>query len=695
MEIKNLKVEYDRIVLENVNISLKEGSVYVLSGPSGSGKTSFLNIVGLIQQPNPNCEIIYKGKDLLKLNNNDKSDFIKNNIGYIFQQNNLINNLTVFENVAFQLRTICKNEIEIQKKVIKNLEYLGISHLKDKYPSEISGGEEQRVSIARALSMEQNIILADELTSALDDDNARKIMELLARIAKEKNKIIIISTHNLSLLKYADFHYKIEDNRIVKLKTIESYNNSNFTTNNSEEVQTKQNLFLNPIIKFHKNKKKHSIPRIILLFIGVAISLSIVGMNAISSYTKMQENTYNDLSDKTIFIVNDSLKNKSNQDMEDLMSFSEDVYEQINNIDTIESILPYFEFPAYGLTKENVNEWDPEYFDFRIENKVYTTENLFSLQPLYTSDFQQHHFLEILDNYSSGDLIVHQKFLDENSIPYDVLGKEIKIDIYIPTKQFISYIEKDVGNDFVKYKYDGNIYVKKELSKKIGGILKKTFPYDRSSLGHSFYYDYTLMNKILNENLSSNVSEETFDGFPEKSFGYSAYQISVDKVENLENTIQKINEVSENIEYFSIPQNIKLIEETLNTANRIVYIITLIIFILVVGILFFTFYLTNSFRKKEVGIMKALGLNKKTVIGIYIYELLYYAIIIALTSIISSTIIGGIFVVPLLETAFYSFVLRIAIYSLVFSGIIVIIAGLVPVYSSLKYDPIDIIRLNK
>ena len=306
IKVKKMNVIYEnRNVLSDVTVNFRSGTISLISGASGSGKTSFLNILGLIQKANSECEIEFNDLNLLDLDKEEKASFVKNNIGYIFQNNNLISSLNVFDNVALQLTSIDIDHVEIEQIVLEKLKFVGLSEFKDKYPSELSGGEEQRVAIARALAMDQRIILADEPTSALDEENRKIIMDLLFKIAKDENKTVIIASHDLFLVNYADVHYKISNNNFEVVMSKGTNLNIENTLINENQSKT-----LYPILNFNRKQKKKSVPKTILYFIGIVISVAIIGFNIINSFASIQNQTYNDLSDKSLFIVNDSLSLK-------------------------------------------------------------------------------------------------------------------------------------------------------------------------------------------------------------------------------------------------------------------------------------------------------------------------------------------------------------------------------------------------
>jgi ABC-type lipoprotein export system ATPase subunit len=199
-------------VLKNINFSFKSGIVYSLMGPSGSGKSTLLNILSMIDKPtNGSLFLNNKKINFLETVINDKIRSKK--IGIIYQQNNLLPDFSALENVylaGLALTDHKKNSIERAKKIIKKMGLLSREH---HYPSELSGGEMQRIAIARALINEPEIILADEPTGSLDQSKAKEVFQILYNL-KNKNRIIIYATHNRFFANMADCKLEMIDGNI-------------------------------------------------------------------------------------------------------------------------------------------------------------------------------------------------------------------------------------------------------------------------------------------------------------------------------------------------------------------------------------------------------------------------------------------------------------------------------------------------
>ena len=193
-------------VVNDISMEIYEGELLVIVGASGSGKSTLINILGGMDRCTSG-NVYFKDNDITKYNEKKLTQYRKNNIGFVYQAFNLINELTVYENIL--LTSDSKDNIdEILKKV-------GLLDKKNSYPKELSGGEQQRVSIARALSKDCDILFCDEPTGALDTENSKKILLLLEEFSRKDKKTIVIVTHNNDIKKIADRVYTVKNGKII------------------------------------------------------------------------------------------------------------------------------------------------------------------------------------------------------------------------------------------------------------------------------------------------------------------------------------------------------------------------------------------------------------------------------------------------------------------------------------------------
>jgi putative ABC transport system ATP-binding protein len=183
-------------VLKNINLKVEEGEFIAVRGKSGVGKTTLLKIIGFLEQPDKG-EVKLFGKPINNLNDNEKSELRLHNIGFIFQFFNLIPSLTVLENIELPLALAGMKKQQRRKKAYELLEYFDLTNLANRFPETLSGGERQRIAIIRALANNPKLILADEPTSSLDNENSELLIRLLTKINREKRVTIILTTTDL------------------------------------------------------------------------------------------------------------------------------------------------------------------------------------------------------------------------------------------------------------------------------------------------------------------------------------------------------------------------------------------------------------------------------------------------------------------------------------------------------------------
>lgn len=197
--------------VNHVNFTIEEGEFVVILGQSGAGKSTVLNMLGGMDQPTEG-EVMIDGEKVSSMNDKQLSDFRADKIGFIFQFYNLLPSLTAYENVALT-KSIVKNAEDPGKM----LEAVGLADHKNKFPAQLSGGEQQRVSIARALSKKPRIILGDEPTGALDSETGVIVLQLLQKRSRENQDTVILVTHNADIAKCADKVIRMKNGKIREI----------------------------------------------------------------------------------------------------------------------------------------------------------------------------------------------------------------------------------------------------------------------------------------------------------------------------------------------------------------------------------------------------------------------------------------------------------------------------------------------
>ena len=198
--------------VDGISFGIRKGTVNVVLGQSGAGKTTVLNLIGGMDSPTKG-RIIVDDQEISSMSEYELTTYRRNKIGFVFQFYNLVPNLTVLENVQLA-KEICSNSLDSKEMLIK----VGLEHRLDNFPSQISGGEQQRVSIARALAKNPQIVLCDEPTGALDSATGRKVLRLICDAAYSMGKTVIIVTHNAMIANMADTVIHMKDGKIAGIE---------------------------------------------------------------------------------------------------------------------------------------------------------------------------------------------------------------------------------------------------------------------------------------------------------------------------------------------------------------------------------------------------------------------------------------------------------------------------------------------
>lgn len=216
IEFKNVSKKYYQgkitiTALDKVNFSIDEGELVVILGPSGAGKTTLLNILGGIDTATSGT-INVAGKNITKLNEHELTKYRRTDIGFVFQFYNLIQNLTALENVELAVQ-LCKDHLDPKEILTK----VGLKNRLNNFPSELSGGEQQRVAIARSIAKNPKLLLADEPTGALDFKTGKQILKLLEDVCRKEKMTVIIITHNSILASMADKVIRINNGTVSSI----------------------------------------------------------------------------------------------------------------------------------------------------------------------------------------------------------------------------------------------------------------------------------------------------------------------------------------------------------------------------------------------------------------------------------------------------------------------------------------------
>jgi lipoprotein-releasing system ATP-binding protein len=216
IQVTNIHKYYGELhILRGVSIDIEQGEVISIVGPSGAGKSTLLHIIGTLDRANEG-KVLYEGTDVFQLNDKKLGRFRNKQIGFVFQFHHLLPEFTAIENVSIPAHIAGMNVSETKTKAAELLQYLGLEDRMHHKPSQLSGGEQQRVAVARALINDPKVVLADEPSGNLDSDAARELHQLFFQLRKQFNQTFVIVTHNTELADLADRKLTMKDGTIVQ-----------------------------------------------------------------------------------------------------------------------------------------------------------------------------------------------------------------------------------------------------------------------------------------------------------------------------------------------------------------------------------------------------------------------------------------------------------------------------------------------
>lgn len=218
IDLKDVTKQYkQKVVFKGVNLKIKQGEFVMLQGPSGEGKSTLFNIIGGLETATSG-EVIIGGKDINKLKPQERVDFFRHEVGFVFQGFYLQPQLTILENIALPGVFVEMPKTERQARARELAEMLGISEILERMPAEISGGQAERACVARALFMNPKLILADEPTNNLDPENAKKVIEILRQVWKETGATVIVASHDVLVEKNAGRVFRLSHGELTEKK---------------------------------------------------------------------------------------------------------------------------------------------------------------------------------------------------------------------------------------------------------------------------------------------------------------------------------------------------------------------------------------------------------------------------------------------------------------------------------------------
>lgn len=735
--LKNIsKSVKDKKILDNISIDFRQG-LNIIIGESGSGKSTLLNILGIIDNPSSG-DIFYNEEKLTGRTDIQLDDFRAESIGFIFQSSNLISDITVDENLKLAMEI---NNIDTANYK-KMLERFKIDDLVDKKVNVLSGGEQQRVSIVRALLKNSSIILADEPTGNLDKGNSKIVFETLKECAEIYNKIVIVVTHDQRLAReYADYIVELEDGKIISAEAINKSEKEARKVEFSKKNKETRKLDIKRKIHFSKNyiKRKPWKVMITAFITAITIALPLLVLDINSQTTSMFDKMDTNYLETDLIEINQKEGNPQNT-VEYGVVFNEKELEEIHNSDLFAEIT---EIIPLGIAAQNGD------VQIDIENIRYVK----------TTDFYKN---RVMSNDIDGEFIANKnEIILGKDIAYVLFGNENPIGnaIYLTCKwaeipvtvvgvnntqniegDYLTFMDNEICFEMTRKTTDKYLYIspKDEVntntSNVYSGGMGGTYGYDKTyPLLMGRYPEENEENKIAIDISMMDLYEENED---EKIIFNKEFYLQICNIfevevcgvydSNLEQGIyintklqEKINNPAPSVVYcYAKNQEIvrefdkydindkydcftmyrHLIGSVSDKTHTMREILVIIAFLLV----FISFFTISSFvnisiseRTYEIGILRALGCNKKDIKGIFYIQSLITGCVAAVMSV-------GIFCISklfidnkILENVNNQWTIFFIVAIAVFCISLVMISSILPLRKINKMKPIDCIRCKQ
>lgn len=691
-EIRNLSLSFaGRRLLEPTDLIFERGKVYTIYGKSGVGKSSLLNKIGLLSATDPSVSYFFDGKEIDIENKKSVSVFIAEEVAFVFQGRNLINDLTVFENLRLALNFYGLSPDEIESKIDTVLADLQISSLKHAYPEDLSGGEEQRVTIARALVTGKTLILADEPTSSLDKENREKVSALLIDLAHKYHKIVLIVSYDEAMIAIGDVQLHFKDHKLVGncliLNSDEGIKDSKKWSSCLSSSHTKLSVL---------KHRRPFLPRLLAFFIALVVAIAVTSINFQSLFADKYHQLVNNSLENGFLVINDSLHLQTTKVLDDFLSFDKEEITSISTSQNIQTVKPYMEFLSLGMTFDNSKDYSQLQKNFQptltIDGQTRSLTRNFSIQPLYQTNTTQRQ-IEYFDRSSEKGIYLSEQFISDEKFPNIVSGTTVTLTFYIPISLYESSIEKE-GNIL---KGDGDLFVKVDKTYPVLGIVKKSYPFEYSPYGNTLFMNIAEMEELQNEAIQQHpMTKMALDGFPLKSWIPSAIHVLLKDSGAIPEELSRIRAISSQITILSSYENYEEFNKGLTYIRQFLMLLSLLLLILVIAVLSFVFFLLNRPRRFEVGILKSLGYSTQNIVWLFLKELIGYGKTISILASCLLVILSilAMQVLKLEISDVFKFYLTSVFTLIGLSVSVLIISGLLPIYTTCRQTVVDTIRKN-
>lgn len=642
IRVNNINISFDKPVLSDSSIVIPEGKIVAICGESGSGKTTLLYLLGLLSSQK-NADYIWCGEKIDLDDDRRISNIRRNSFAFLFQDNSLIDTLSIADNILLQadLVGISLNDADIYMLLTK----VGLhAEQKEKYPSQLSGGEQQRAALAAILAKKPQCIFADEPTSSLDEKNTLLTLDILKQLSSEGISVVL-ATHNSQVKNIADCIYQIEDGKIVSKQVSEA--SINLKHENSERIRKPRKDFKQKYISRTK-RNRGFLKSLVIVLSAIAMAGFVFAGNLLSELRNTQKSLLNQISDRQLIVRCPHQKNESIKIYDDsvLPLVQEDV-DVLHNMEYVHAVYPYFEFYSFviGNNSENSTPKTSVIVQQKTQRNEYqfdVTDNsdFYVVCPYIEENSIKNQLTHTADGAPDGVILTESlaQRLGINNLSAPV---ELQLSFGVPVRS----IRAEVSSAGKTYDAVQTIYELTNLTTKVAGILRSDY-YDGFVDNSEFaiYCPISLMIDIQQNTAERFDETEYLNSDDDKSvmnWSPNTYLVYVDEYSHLDLLKRRIENMRGSIEVISHYQDTEamesIIQQVEHTSLFILVLLSSVIFVLMSA----TYIGMISSRKREFALLLAAGYSKRDLTSQVCWESLMhglrtfiFALLIAITGLL-------------------------------------------------------------
>lgn len=638
INLKDINITFDRDIICNSEIEIPDQGITVLTGESGSGKTTLLYMLGMISS---NTQYVYYlDNEIVDFSSQEVVKKLqREKFGFLFQDSLLIDSLTVGENIRL-LAKLGGEDIR-QKDIIQLLKAVELTEdVIDLYPKKLSGGEQQRVSLAAVIAKNPKYILVDEPTSSLDKTNASKIINVL-KLLSEKGCSVVIATHNQDICMVADKIYHLENKKINLVKEFGGKKEVEWT------AEKGQGLKFRDLFQYAKNirRKRKGINVLLTIFCAIAMTGFAVANNIVSYMSDVQKDLLNQISDREIFLVNQiSSTSEGVRDFDGNPVIDAEDYDRIKNMQGVDKVYSIIELRSFAFDNSRV-----------LKNKITVITDELSYDVDYALNSKNTPSSYIVLPYFSEqkfDKQLVRSFADKTGIyiSYELADTlrlmetetetvELEYKVGVPVKKYVDTV--NFNGEMQKSSFDITEFVSMNI--KVEGILNSNVVNRYTINGNRvIYVPYEMLSEWVYGVLNAHSEDDYADysDYELQEWGPSACIVYTDSYKNISVVQGKLENISPNFTTryeFQDAETIDIVIQNIRLISRVVVIILLF----VISALMFAVFMDKMLsRKKEYAFLKANGMTGVSLNLLTLIESILEGLKVIIVSVICSVAIS-------------------------------------------------------